>query len=290
MTIRQPIRRRMAARGAGLAAALLALVLLAGCAAGGAGGSASGAPSGQNPLDCEAGSEPAPACEDVSSLVCRIADGAGQGELLLAAQNSEGEGLYRLTVGEDTPLTLDNREATAGQLRNGMLVTVVYGGGILESYPAQFGQVIALQAVTAGQDDRCGLALGVFEDLWGEDPGLNSDITYLGFAIDEALLPCAAERQAVAWRFAELHGCQPLTGSWQQLADEGYINAEELYWEDGLFLSLTAEGEEAQTPDRLSFEAQKWRSGLGAYFFVRCTARPDSAGHWSYERGGVAIA
>lgn len=267
-------------------AALLLAVLLAGCGGAGqaflgdAGGSA-GPASGQD------------LGEGMSSLSCRIVDGAEDGNLLLAAQQrgqeAEGNLLYRLAVG-DIPVSLDGEPIDPGQLRDGMLLTVVYSGNVLESYPAQLEGVVSLQAVTAGQNDCCGLALRVFEDLWNEDSGLNGDIQYMGFEISEALVPEPSERSGIAWRFAELHGAQPLTGSWKQLADEGYIDDENLYWEDGLFFSLTPTEGKQQENDALFFTAQKWRSGLGALFFVDCTARKDPSGAWQYEAGGFAIA
>lgn len=260
------------------AALLLCAALLAGCGAG-AGGPGSPAPGGPDE----------PSGGETGSLLCRIVDGAAEGELLLAAQRGEGDALYRLTVG-DTAVLLDGQPADAGQLRDGMLLTVEYTGSVLETYPAMLEGVTALHAVTAGQDDRCGLVLQAFEDLWAEDSGLNGDIAYMGFEIGETLVPEASEREGIAWRFAELHGVQPLTGSWQQLADEGYIDAENLYWEDGLFFSFTPTENKDQKEDQLFFTAQKWRSGLGALFFVDCTARRDASGGWQYEAGGFAIA
>lgn len=280
--------RRRRARALSLCLALC-LALLAGCAArAGAAGS-----SGES-----AGPGGDPACPEETTILCRIADGAEEGSLLLAAQSGEGELLYRLTVGEGVAVTLDGEPAAPADLRDGMLVNIQFSGEVLESYPAQLTEVSALHALTDGQDDRCGLALQIFEDLWAEDSGLNSGpgdspdggLTYFGIEIDPALLPEPAERAAAAWRFAELHGVQPLTGSWQQLADEGYIDAEALYWEDGLFFSLTPTEGSAQREDALFFTAEKWRSGLGAIFFTDCAAARDAAGRWQYETGGFAIA
>ena len=65
---------------------------------------------------------------------CRIADGAESGSLLLAEQRENGS-LYRVSTA-DVPVTLDGKEASAADLRDGMLVTVYYTGGVLETYPA----------------------------------------------------------------------------------------------------------------------------------------------------------
>ena len=42
--------------------------------------------------------------------------------------------------------------------------------------------------------------------------------------------------------------------------------------------------------DTVTFDAQKWRSALGAYFFCDCTASQDVDGRWGdYTVGSQAI-
>lgn len=222
------------------------------------------------------------------AMACRIADGAEDGSLLLAEQRERGS-LYRMSV-TDVPVTLDGKEASATDLRDGMLVTVYSVGGIQESYPGGFYQVTRLEAVSEGADDRVGLALQALEDLWSEDTALNENIEQLSVYIDEALVPNAAERAAVVWRFAELHRIMnPLTYTWEELCDEGYVNEEELSWEKGCYFELKA-AEDAGTGKTLRFDAQKWRGGLAAVFYDGCTAKQDKSGGWAYERGTFAIA
>ena len=230
---------------------------------------------------------PAPE-EGEEAMACRIADGAESDSLLLAEQRENGS-LYRMSV-TDVPVTLDGKEASATDLRDGMLVTVYSVGGIQESYPGGFYQVTRLEAVSEGADDRVGLALQALEDLWSEDTALNENIEQLSVYIDEALVPNAAERAAVVWRFAELHRIMnPLTYTWEELCDEGYVNEEELSWEKGCYFELKA-AEDAGTGKTLRFNAQKWRGGLAAVFYDGCTAKRQKSGSWAYERGTFAIA
>ena len=42
-------------------------------------------------------------------------------------------------------------------------------------------------------------------------------------------------------------------------------------------------------PELTAFDAQKWRSGLGAYFLCQCTAQKNVDGKWSYSVGQEAI-
>ena len=129
-----------------LPAALLALALLGGCAG----------PAGEPPLEGNTGTPDLPWEEATARVSCRIVDGAGEGELLLAeldrpltdGENSrhDGKSVYRLSLageacrekpgpnGETAAETelrpiavyLDGRPATAADLTDGMPVEVVF--------------------------------------------------------------------------------------------------------------------------------------------------------------------
>ena len=64
---------------------------------------------------------------------------------------------------------------------------------------------------------------------------------------------------------------------------EGYADSLALYyWEEGVLFSVSGCA-------RDGFNAQKWRSGLGAYFFQDCTAVQADDGTWTYAVGSEAI-
>ena len=62
-----------------------------------------------------------------------------------------------------------------------------FDGTILESYPAQFGEVYSLSGYGSGTEqnpggsyyDLCGLYLQVLDELWNRDPGLKAVGKYL---------------------------------------------------------------------------------------------------------------
>ena len=148
-------------------------------------------------------------------------------------------------------------------------------------------------AVNIHFDDRCALYLQVLEDLWEVDAGLNGDLTYLGADLSRTSLS-DSERAAVAWAFAGRHGGELVTGTWEELAEQGYIDRENLYWEDGVLFSITEKEEPVYfMPEGMAavtFDAQKWRSGLGAYSFCDCTSVQSANGHWDgYSIGSEAI-
>ncbi len=147
--------------------------------------------------------------------------------------------------------------------------------------------------------DVCELYLQVLEDLWNVDPGLNDGITQIGIDLSELSHLTETEKEAVMREFASKHDLPYVAGTWEELCEQGYIDKENLYWEDGLLFTITtnedavwnlpAIKEGDPVPELTSFNAQKWRSGLGAYFFGQCTAQKNADGKWSYTVGMEAI-
>ena len=253
-----------------LLALYFSICLLAACGAAGSGTPVpGGTPSGEEQTAGETAQSAA------VTTVCRVV--ANDGPLLLAGMDGDTN-IYTLTPEDDTNLAV------------GTLVEVTYDGSILETWPAQFSGVTAVKTARGGFDDRCALYLQVLEDLWELDAGLNGGLTYIGVDLSRTSLS-ESERSAVAWAFAGKHGGELLTGTWEELAEQGYIDRENLYWEDGILFSITEkemEGVYSLTP--VTFDAQKWRSGLGAYFFCGCTSVQSAGGHWNgYSIGSQAI-
>ena len=205
---------------------------------------------------------------------------------------------------------LDGEPAQPADLRDGMSVEISFDGLVAECFPAQFGEAYELHAYSIGTPqcpgggyfDLCGLYLQVLDDLWNTDPGLNSDITTAGLDLSEApggLLD--SEKAALAWRFGELNGVEVIQGSFDELAEKGYFTPvssdpeHPLYqWEDGCLFTISLnhdhDGQVYSGLPVLFFDAQKWRSPLGAYFFGDCSVVWPETGTWSgYKVGHEAI-
>ena len=223
--------------------------------------------------------KPGPAPSEPTVTTCRVVT-VENNQLLLAGADGN-RNIYALSL-EDT-----------GGIQPGALVEVTYDGTILETWPAQFGGVSAVKTVEGGFDDRCALYLKVLEDLWEVDSGLNGGLTYIGVDLSQTSLS-DSERAAVAWALAGRHGGELVTGTWDELADQGDIDRENLCWEDGILFSITEKEEPVYfMPEGMAavtFDAEKWRSGLGAYFFCGCTSIQSADGHWDgYSVGSEAI-
>ena len=287
-------------------AAILCLCLLAGCGRMDSTGNTCRAKEGSGGGEVSGKAEPMESAEGAKETFRIVRE--EDGELLLAkAEGGPGE-VYTLSLA-DTALTLDgvpfDRKEPGAYQRfpdgalTGALVEVAYDL-VLETYPGRLADVTAVNIRSDGFDDRCALYLRVLNDLWDVDEGLNSDITMLSVDLSQTSLP-ESEQAAVAWAFAGAHGISdPLTLSYEELAAEGYLAGTEPdsdgipCWEDGCLFAIT----EQETGDNelngarntVTFDAQKWRSALGAYFFADCTAEQALDGHWGdYTVGSQAI-
>ena len=260
-------------------------------------------------------------------LSCRIVDGAEEGTLLLAALDApltadredmaDGRLVCRLPVG-DIPVYVDGQIADSAVLEDGMPVEVAFNGDIMESFPARLGEVYSLSAYSLGQRqnpggtlyDLCGLYLQVLDDLWTVDPGLNSGISLAGVDLSQApggLLQ--SEKDALIWRFGELHGVETVSGTFEELRDQGYFASSGVstpapeegeeppaiwyQWEDGCLFTISANDgheDEVYSLPALFFNAEKWRSPLGAYIYYDCSCVWPEFGGWTgYTVGSEMI-
>lgn len=253
--------------------------------------------------------------EEPTVLTCRVVDGAEDGNLLLAELDEGlygGTGVYRLNV-KDVPVTLDGEAAEPSVLEDGMAVDVAFNGHVLESFPAQLGEVYSVSAWSRGRGrngggtmfDLCGLYLQVLDDLWKKDPALNEDVSQIALDLSQAPGELTeGEKLALVHRFGELHGVEAFAATFEELKEQGYLASEPLgngapegaafvRWEDGCLFSITPsedhEGESYSLPT-LFFNAEKWRSSLGAYGFYDCSAGWGQVSTWNgYQIGSEMI-
>ena len=226
------------------------------------------------------------------TMMLRVVDGAQSGALVLADETE----VYALPL-DGLTLYMDGGSVDASAIENGMSAEVWYTGGVQETFPLRFKDVIAV-SFSRGEDaryDLCGLYLQVLEDLWNTDEGLNGGAGMI--SVDLSKAPgglTAGEKAAIAYVFAQKHGAQGLTLTFDELREQGYLAAEKL--EDGStaysflegLLFTVAPEETQENGAAVCFSAEKWRSPLGAYFFTNCTASRGEDG-WEYSVGAEAI-
>ena len=223
------------------------------------------------------------------TLTCRVVY-EEDGVLLLAGQSGGASEVYRIGTAGTEVVTESGRFVSGDDIEEGSLIEITYNGMIEESYPAAPNGITKIVVKESGFDDLCDMYLDVLDDLWEVDEALNRNITELGVDLSRTRLT-KAEQAAVAWRFGEEHGIVPIEGTYEELVEWGYINEESLYWENGCLFSVEEKETEGEhNLNTVTFNAQKWSSGMGAYYFVDCTSVQSEKGEWSdYQIGAQAI-
>lgn len=235
----------------------------------------------------------------------KIVDGAESGSLVLAG--AENSFIYALDANK-VDILIDGKKAELKDLEDGMPIDVYCNGQFINirheaDVPVDItslcktinGHTIGTERNPGGTCyDLSGLYLKVLEDLWEVDSGLNGGIKYISIDLSEAPGELTeGEKSAISYIFAKAHNTQCLQLSFEELREQGYIEKDELYWEDGLLFSITdsMKAEEKYNGLRvIKFDAQKWRSGTGAYYFGDCSASWSQKGTWSdYNIGSQAI-
>lgn len=130
-----------------------------------------------------------------------------------------------------------------------------------------------------------GMYIDVIDRLWETDSGLNGeDVKKIGFDLSELINLTKEEKEQLIDIVAEKYEREPLIGTFDELSKEGYIAGVE-GWSDGILITIkvTKVGK-----DSFIFDATKWRSGDGAYYFFNCEGILKD-GSWSYRIGEEAI-
>lgn len=236
--------------------------------------------------------DPEPQYAGADTMTLRVV-GSGEGGILVLAGETE---LYALPL-DGLTLYLDGSSVSAAEIESGMTAEVWYTGGVQETYPAKFSQVVAvsLSREDDARYDLCGLYLQVLEDLWNKDAGLNGGAEIV--SVDLSKAPgglTAGEKAAIAYVFSQRHGVEGLTMTFDELREEGYLAGEKTEngkmaysFPNGLLFTITPE-ETQENGAAVCFSAGKWRSPLGAYYFTKCTASRGDSG-WEYSVGAELI-
>lgn len=272
---------RLRARVAALLCAALVL-LLAGCTAAPKPGAPSAAAAGpETPGTATPGPETpgAAAVEpEGGALLAGTVIDVSDGSLLLAGEG-DYDGLYRLSL-DGVPVEPGGVEV----LCVGKRAEVTFGGTVAECFPEIPADVTRVRAVDGDLSPFVLYRQALF-DLMETDEGLNGGARYLGVDLSGATNLTGGEKLALQYLLEQRYGLSVLPGTFDELCEQGYIDRDALYWEDGVLLrvALVEDG-----TDTFRFDAEKWRSGLGAIYWTDCTATRGADG-WTYEVGGFAI-
>lgn len=221
---------------------------------------------------------------------------------LLAGKGDTG---IHLADFKDAKFYLDDKLSDLNHLKNGMSLEIIYSGNELRSYPGILVDVTEVKATSSTNNEYANIVnlyTQVFSDILKDDEGLNFDINYIGLDLVDAPGNLnQTEMNVIAYLLTEDEYIQKmdssptfLLGNYDDFVEQGYINDKDLYWEDGIILSIRkseSNGQDSKPSNQeLMFDAVKWRSGDGAIFYNNCIAIKDDNGYWmDYEIGEFAI-
>jgi len=185
------------------------------------------------------------------------------GLLIAPDKNSaEAKSSDKISVGltETKIYGLDGKAMASDQFMVGDRIKVTYNGMIAESYPAQISsneiEVVERNVLIEGY-------LAIIDDLYNEDEGLNGDITMIAVDTSEWINLTDEEKNFILKVVEHRYGFEVIEGTYDELAEEGLIDREQLYFPNGILIEIK-HLEYQEEKQVFTGSMKKWRSGLGA--------------------------
>lgn len=204
--------------------------------------------------------------------------------LLVASDDAGAQQLTSVGIDKATIAAEDGSKESAEALEAGMIIKITYDGSIAETYPAQIAaDTIEVQSIG---EDLVTLYTNVIREIYKTDDGLNSGIEMIAFDLSGVKNITESEKAALMYQIGGEYGYMTISGTFDELASEGYINKEQLSFDKGILITITQNN--SDNADSFTFSTKKWRGGDGAVFFDNCKAEKKN-GNWQYTLGGFAI-
>lgn len=203
------------------------------------------------------------------------------GDSMLLAGDTE---VYTLPA-DGIEIFSDGELLTSESLKPGMVVGLDLGN-VQETFPARPSSK-EVYILEEGKS-IAPLIIQVFDDLRTGDNAVAENTEYIGFDLSKATGLSEGEKSAIMYAFSTKcgYGMNYVGGTFEELCDAGYIDKENLYWENGVLYSFSVI---SLGDHSVSFNAEEWRSGLGAEMFTDCNGIWTSSG-WTYKVGALAVA
>lgn len=168
------------------------------------------------------------------------------------------------------------------ELQEGDIINILFDGNILETYPAQIGNIDKIVKVESS-DNLVNMFVDVIMQLYNEDTGLNSGINVITFDMTEVENLSNLEKEAIIYKVWCETGIEINFGTHQELLDDGQIT--ENGYDKGLLFKVKTED---TVDNSFNFSISKYRGPLGAYFYVNCKATKIE-NVWNYSIGEEMI-
>lgn len=203
-------------------------------------------------------------------------------ESMLVCGLENASGLY--TVGHGS--ILENAGGQAIEIKDlkpKMIVDLTWNGMVQESYPAQFSYDRLKDTGETGSDTLT-LYKHLIEELAAVDPGLNDGIKQSYFDFTKIDTLSDAEKEGLAYMCGSYFNVWGSLATREELAADGILDPQK-----GLVDSILITIEEISVEENtIKLNAEKYRSGTGAYYFHDVTATYKD-GEYTYEIGSHMI-
>lgn len=200
------------------------------------------------------------------------------------AEDANNADIYWIHTADTEVIGVSGEKLKSDALKEGVLVDIFYDGTVMESYPMQIGNMKSIRVREEG-DDLAGFYMSVINDLYETDPGLNGGIERIAFDFSGVSNMTETEKTALVYRLGSFYEIEAIQGTYDELAEQGYIDGKNLSFETGILFTIELSNVES---DRFNFNIRKWRGGDGAYYFQNCTAEKTN-GSWKYTVGSHMI-
>lgn len=198
-------------------------------------------------------------------------------EGLLVAPDSDSNEFRssdKISVGTKDAKIFDSeqKEISVEELQAGDVITIIYNGVVLESYPAQISadSIIRMEPSILVEG-----YLALIDDIYQEDSGLNSDISIISLDTLETMNLSGIEKQVLLAKMKDSYGVEIREGTYEELVEEGIIDGKMLYFPDGILISII-NPEYNEKDQKIKCGVKKWRGGDGAIGYD-ATARYDGS-------------
>ncbi len=149
---------------------------------------------------------------------------------------------------------------TMEEVRSGDIVQITYQGVILESYPAQ---ITADSIEVTGHNDLIDGYLALIDNIYQVDSGLNSEIEMIALDTTGWTGLTEIEKEMIFSLVQDAYGFETKEGTFDELAEQGLIDKDQLYFEKGILIKIEAMKYDEEKK-KITCALSKWRGGDGA--------------------------
>lgn len=146
------------------------------------------------------------------------------------------------------------------ELKAGDRIKIFYDGLIAESYPAQ---ITADKIEVTGHNHIIDGFFSIIDDIYQEDSALNHNITMIAFDTGKLDILSKTELDTILAMVGKEYELEVIRGTFDELAEQGLIDKEKLYFEDGVLIEIK-NVEINEDKNKITCSISKWRSGKGA--------------------------